>query len=582
MKKNYINETIKEKEIEKILQPGISLIASPTGTGKSTFIIEELVKPLFENENHAFGDGEYNQFTGNSAALLNNRTAVTIKTIGDVHNLSKKIGVSSTSNIDVSSYQKISSKEAIDSIDKGKIIICDEAHYFIADAWNLTTPLIVEKLIEVSKTKPVIMFTATPQLIYKYLVEHRKLELNAFLDFRNELGFSDRMDFICTNKSLKEIIKDIPKDEKWLVFVEDMRSRKLIQKFCTELNDEGYEVEFYHSMWIQTKTGKFIGIKDDNMQTKILSLVTNKKFNTQGAIANKAIDNGIDMIDADLKHIILLNQYDHVQIQQMIGRKRFDINNPDDRLNVWLTTESKPVLNNTFDQLNNSINVCSLYKNYEYANFEKAKYASKVEFEMNEAEYTEEELNESALKAVFRMFLKKYQDEDMQAQIEKLKLTCNHLRDENYVGLLLHLKKYLEPLLIEHQEDVPDGEGSFKTITRQNIVKNYQRLVEELFELPSEIQWKNTHDDKKQELTNRLNQELIPYLQGLEGIKLFDNEKRDFESQISYYYGASKRSDRLASLKTINEYISGHGFIIESKRAVVNQKQRTVWVISNK
>ncbi|WP_440971206.1 DEAD/DEAH box helicase family protein [Peribacillus frigoritolerans] len=250
--------------MEKILQPGISLIASPTGTGKSTFIIEELVKPMFENENHAFGDGEYNQFTGNSAALLNNRTAVTIKTIGDVHNLSKKIGVSSTSNIDVSSYQKISSKEAIDSIDKGKIIICDEAHYFIADAWNLTTPLIVEKLIEVSKTKPVIMFTATPQLIYKYLVEYRKLELNAFLDFRDELGFSDRMDFICTNKSLKEIIKDIPKDEKWLVFVEDMRSRKLIQKFCTELNDEGYEVEFYHSMWIQTKNGKFIGIKVDS------------------------------------------------------------------------------------------------------------------------------------------------------------------------------------------------------------------------------------------------------------------------------------------------------------------------------
>ena len=101
-------------------------------------------------------------------------------------------------------------------------------------------------------------------------------------------------------------------------------------------------------MWIQTRDGKFTGLKDEAMQAKIGLLVQDKRFTTQGALANKAIDNGIDLKDKSLKHIILLNQFDHVQIQQMVGRKRFDVDDENDRLTVWFTTEKKPVLSNTY------------------------------------------------------------------------------------------------------------------------------------------------------------------------------------------------------------------------------------------
>ena len=46
----------------------------------------------------------------------------------------------------------------------------------------------------------------------------------------------------------------------------------------------------------------------------------------------------------DLKHIVLLNQYDFTQIKQFIGRKRHNPNNPEDRTNVYIISHNKSEL----------------------------------------------------------------------------------------------------------------------------------------------------------------------------------------------------------------------------------------------
>lgn len=76
--------------MEDILKPGFSLVASPTGTGKSTFIIGELIRPMFKNERYGFGIGQYHAFPSSNALLLSNRTAVRIKTEEDVTDLYEK------------------------------------------------------------------------------------------------------------------------------------------------------------------------------------------------------------------------------------------------------------------------------------------------------------------------------------------------------------------------------------------------------------------------------------------------------------------------------------------------------------
>ena len=109
------------------------------------------------------------------------------------------MGIIPSSNVDVNSYQKVSTKDTINAIDEADVIICDESHYFIADAWNLTTVGIMLKLIEVSKTKPVILFTATPQLILEYF-KFRNIHMNTFwTTVKNLAGKTEWTSFVPTN-----------------------------------------------------------------------------------------------------------------------------------------------------------------------------------------------------------------------------------------------------------------------------------------------------------------------------------------------------------------------------------------------
>ncbi|MDQ0976511.1 superfamily II DNA/RNA helicase [Neobacillus niacini] len=275
---NYITEILTKADLKLMLdnKEGFTLIVSPTGTGKSTFIIEDIIKPHFENENYGFGKGKYHELAGKKILVMANRTAVVLKFNDDVEKACEEMGIFRAKGVTVASYQKLSAHdEMLLAIDEAEIILCDEAHYFIADAWNGTTGTIMDKILEVSDRKPVIFFTATPQQIIKYF--NNKGLTYKELDYRNVLGFNDRMDFICTNKDLKQIIKGIDKNEKIMVFVADMTSRVMIAKMCHKYRQKGYKIEFYHSVWVKTDDGRFNGLKIPQMAAKVGQLVANKK-----------------------------------------------------------------------------------------------------------------------------------------------------------------------------------------------------------------------------------------------------------------------------------------------------------------
>ena len=86
----------------------------------------------------------------------------------------------------------------------------------------------------------------------------------------------------------------------------------------------------------------------------------------------------------------------------------------------------------------------------------------------------------------------------------------------------------------------------------------------------SKLLWSSTYDAKQQEFNNRVANELAPYLESLEGIQLMNEIKRDFEAQISYYFGASKKSDRLASFTNINKFIREHEFVVNKTRKTIS------------
>lgn len=68
-------------------------------------------------------------------------------------------------------------------------------------------------------------------------------------------------------------------------------------------------------------------------------------------------------------------------------------------------------------------------------------------------------------------------------------------------------------------------------------------------------------------------------MESFEGIQLMNETKRDFEEQISYYFGASKKSVRLASFTNINKFIREHDFVVNKTRKTISGEKTTIWTI---
>jgi len=72
---------------------------------------------------------------------------------------------------------------------------------------------------------------------------------------------------------------------------------------------------------------------------ELISIINDDTFKKKVLIATKALDNGINLKDNLLKNIVIL-AWDKTSLLQMLGRKRIDINNPQE-INLYISTRSK-------------------------------------------------------------------------------------------------------------------------------------------------------------------------------------------------------------------------------------------------
>jgi superfamily II DNA or RNA helicase len=297
MPKQYISEIITQDEIKKWQAGNRILICSQTGTGKSEFIKTNLYNYCKQNNLKIL--------------LLSNRSILKSQNLND---LEDKLDF-----IDAHNYQEFEAKtlggfNPKDIFADYSIIVYDEAHYIFSDSqFNRNTDLLIDPIKNTPGDKIFIFLTATPEALKLYQPKFDYV-YNAPIDY----SYIDKLYFYSKQETLREIIQKIPQTEKGLFFASDAFD-------AYELSVETPNAEFICS----------VGHKDlarkSNKQV-LKEIANNNKFDCHLLCCTKVLDNGINLIDPDLKHIII-DMLDPTEFLQCLGRKRIA---PNEKITVYV------------------------------------------------------------------------------------------------------------------------------------------------------------------------------------------------------------------------------------------------------
>lgn len=177
-------------------------------------------------------------------------------------------------------------------------LVLDEAHYMFQDSsFNLNTDTILNMIERYRKSKIIILLSATADLLTKYFSSRITKTYSAEADY-------SYIKFVyCYEKkdTILKIIDRIPQDEKIVVFG---CNKDRLQ----ELNKRYPGSEYLSS---------------DNKATSHVfqQIVEDECFDCRILFTTKVLDNGINLKDTAIKHIII-EQADMVEFIQCLGRKR--------------------------------------------------------------------------------------------------------------------------------------------------------------------------------------------------------------------------------------------------------------------
>ena len=273
------------------------LIDAPTGAGKSYFIQNNLYKYAVENNKKIL--------------FLSNRNILKEQFSNDITYHDDRV-------IKVINYQGLESmciKKDVDvDVDKYDYIVADECHYFFTDAqFNNKTDLMLEKLKDLSNSVLILM-SATPNLTKRYfkdIIEYTYAK-------KQDYSYIDNLYFYDSNDAIERMLLDLPKDEKAIYFTGAKKAYDTSKKLgnssfiCSEYN----ETHKIHS----------------NLEEK-QNIITHNKFNSRVLCCTTVLDNGVNIVDPDVKTVVI-DVFDISTLQQCLGRKR--ITNANDKITLYI------------------------------------------------------------------------------------------------------------------------------------------------------------------------------------------------------------------------------------------------------
>lgn len=276
---------------------GVYLIEAGCGQGKNYFVFNTLFPYAHEN--------------GKRMLVFSNRVALR----------EQQQAQTQEKDVKLITYQSLEHDEYLETMQdtKNKVrglmqqvgeydyIILDEAHYLYQDApFNKNTETIIELIEKYRSSKIIVLLSATPDLLKKYL----RIDKPYF--FKADYSYIKEVQYYTKRDTLDEIISKIPENEKIVVFADSKDRLK-------ELHSE-----YPNSAYLDASNKK---------RRKVFNqIIERERFDCRILFTTRVSDNGINLTDKDIKHIII-ETTDIVEFMQCLGRKRSQDEN--DTINLY-------------------------------------------------------------------------------------------------------------------------------------------------------------------------------------------------------------------------------------------------------
>ena len=320
---NGIQEDYKNwlpRGVERHQKASRIFIESPTGTGKSSFVLDKLF-PFAAEKNYNI------LYLANRSALnqqIKNALARKLEVKGKIKKDEATFYLpGSFCCLTVINYQAISlNPMALKMfLSDYAYIVFDEAHFFVEDSlFNAKTGLLLKSVLNESPDAVWIFLSATLDGSEDLLLTAAdKIQPNNLIDANlNKVVFRDHCIVYKNNyqsavytpsffRGIDDLMPVINRTvgEKWLIFVSSIQRGKALQQRIKK--ETGRKAVFLSS---ENKAGK---------RWEMLS--AEERYDEDVLIATKVLDNGVNIRDEDVRHIVI-PFCDRTEFMQMLGRRR--------------------------------------------------------------------------------------------------------------------------------------------------------------------------------------------------------------------------------------------------------------------
>ena len=520
-------------------------ISAPTGTGKTTFVLNQLVP-------EAKNSGKEVLFLSNRTILRDQVKNIVARRQGIDVGVRFLKEVEEFDGITLMSYQKVQALMESTSlyswfdVKRYMYIIFDEAHYILEDSTFNAKVIYIEKFIEGCCCTKIFM-SATIQEVRSYILE------NYLQSKIIEVGEQQVTPYI-TSVPLKTYISNIGLySYLWMIDVPQYTRNAKI-KYFDNYNQIAEKINKSDTKWLifssnkgrvgewksRIKRSYEIVSAEDKEKSIITEIISSEKFSTDVLITTKLLDNGVNFKDETLKNLVI-DTISEVEFIQMVGRKRLK---QSEKMTIYIPKKTK-----------------MFFVGYDNLHF--AKILKVLESNIRRRTFVQELLDDSEMyDIVRRFFVYSSKKQDVGEDAES--------------GMVLNTA------------------GLYKVRRLYTFVK---RMEEELQTdkyafVKAQLQWLGVAESFDQEndltLENRkiILDELKNYLIQLEDEELDKNLQVEFRKKITEFMHSNEyefKSGRVAGKSAINEFFKKMqiNYVVDVRKAV-KKGDATKWFIRRK